>query len=73
MTSGRPAVLGRPRQGCLIGELHLKNGDYQKAIEAFSRAIATNPTIDAYEGRARAHRALAIQDERNAQQLRGEP
>jgi tetratricopeptide (TPR) repeat protein len=59
--------------GCLVGDLHLKQGDYQKAIEAFSRAIATNPTIDAYEGRARAHRALAIQDERKAQELRGEP
>jgi hypothetical protein len=58
--------------GCLVGELHLKHGDYQKAVEAFSRAIATNPTIDAYEGRARAHRELATQDERKAQQMRGE-
>jgi tetratricopeptide (TPR) repeat protein len=57
--------------GCLVGELHLKQGDYQKAVEAFGRAIATNPTIDAYEGRARAYRALAMQDERKAEELRG--
>jgi tetratricopeptide (TPR) repeat protein len=57
--------------GCLVGELHLKQGDYHKAIEAFGRAIATNPTIDAYEGRARAYRELAEQDERTAEELRG--
>jgi len=49
---------------CLIGELHLSKGDYAKAVEAFSRAIRSAPTPDAYEGRARAYRALAEADER---------
>jgi tetratricopeptide (TPR) repeat protein len=52
--------------GCLIGELHLSKGEYHKAIEAFSRAIENQPTADVYEGRARAYRALAEQDEHKA-------
>ena len=40
--------------GCLIGEMHLHNDEFDKAVEAFSRAVETNPTADAYEGRARA-------------------
>jgi|GEM_PF-2620131 tetratricopeptide (TPR) repeat protein len=56
--------------GCLIGEMHLRNHEYLKAIEAFSRAIAMDPTPDAYAGRARAYRALAVLDDHAAAQLR---
>src|SRR5262249_55516574 len=49
--------------GCLIGEMHLSKGEYHKAIEAFTRAIENQPTADAYEGRAKAYRALAALDE----------
>lgn len=55
--------------GCLIGEMHLQNHDYPKAIEAFSRAIANDPTPDAYAGRARAYRALAALDDHAAAEL----
>jgi hypothetical protein len=54
---------------CLIGELHLRKGDYAKAVEAFTRAIEGKPTPDAYLGRARAFRALAAGDERKAREL----
>ena len=55
----------------LIGEMHLKNGDYPRAIEAFTRSIEANPkAADEYEGRARAYRALAAEDERRARELR---
>jgi hypothetical protein len=54
---------------CLIGELHLSKGEYRKAIEAFSRAIETRPTPDAFRGRARAYQALAGDDERRAEEL----
>jgi hypothetical protein len=54
---------------CLIGELHLRKGDYPKAIEAFSRAIEGRPTPDAYLGRARAYQSLAAADERRARDL----
>ena len=53
---------------CLVGELHLQKGDYLKAIEAFTRAIESHPTPDAYQGRAQAYRALADSDERRAQE-----
>ena len=53
----------------LVGELHLSKGDKQKAIEAFTRSIEECPTADAYEGRARAYRALADDDERTARAL----
>lgn len=56
--------------GCLIGEMHLHNQDFHKAIEAFSRAISIDPTPDAYSGRARAHRALAALDDHAAAELR---
>jgi tetratricopeptide (TPR) repeat protein len=56
--------------GCLIGELHLTKGDYGRAVEAFSRSLAVAATADAYEGRARAYRALAEDDERRAKELR---
>ncbi|HTU89345.1 MAG TPA: tetratricopeptide repeat protein, partial [Gemmataceae bacterium] len=56
--------------GCLIGEMHLHNQEYSKAIEAFSRAIANDPTPDAYAGRARAYRALAALDDQAAAELR---
>jgi tetratricopeptide (TPR) repeat protein len=56
--------------GCLIGELHLSKGDYAKAVEAFTRSIANNPSADVYEGRARAYRALAAEDESRARALR---
>lgn len=52
--------------GCLIGEMHLQNREYHKAIDAFSRAIESDPTPDAYAGRARAYRALAVLDDRSA-------
>jgi hypothetical protein len=55
---------------CLVGEMHLAHGDYEKAIQAFTQAIAGNPTADAYEGRARAYRALAERDERIALEKR---
>jgi tetratricopeptide (TPR) repeat protein len=55
---------------CLVGEHHLAKGDYDKAVEAFTRALENNPTADAFEGRARAYRALALQDERKAEEMR---
>jgi tetratricopeptide (TPR) repeat protein len=55
--------------GCLIGEMHLNNREYHKAIEAFSRALANDPTPDAHAGRARAYRALAELDDRAATDL----
>ncbi len=55
--------------GCLIGEMHLTNREYQKAIEAFTRALASDPTPDAFAGRARAYRALADIDEVAATEL----
>jgi tetratricopeptide (TPR) repeat protein len=56
--------------GCLVGELHLRQGDYLHAVEAFTRAIENSPSADAYEGRARAYSALALADERQAAELR---
>jgi tetratricopeptide (TPR) repeat protein len=56
--------------GCLIGEMHLHQGEYEKAIEAFTRAIETQPAADVYEGRARAYRGLAALDESSAKTLR---
>ncbi|MFQ3594480.1 MAG: hypothetical protein SNJ82_14990, partial [Gemmataceae bacterium] len=56
--------------GCLVGELHLKQGEWEKAIEAFTRAIETQPAADLYEGRARAYRGLADQDIERAQLIR---
>ena len=56
--------------GCLIGEMHLHNQEFHKAIEAFSRAIAIDPTPDAHAGRARAYRALAALDDHAAAQMR---
>ena len=55
---------------CLTSELHLQKGDYEKAIEAFNRAIETQPAPDLYEGRARAYRGLAERDEARARELR---
>jgi hypothetical protein len=55
---------------CLIGEMHLRKGAPEKAVEAFTRALASRPTADAYEGRAKAYRALADHDEREARALR---
>jgi tetratricopeptide (TPR) repeat protein len=59
--------------GCLIGELHLSKGDYERAVEAFSRALESEPTADAHEGRAQAYRALAERDEVRARALRETP
>lgn len=56
--------------GCLIGELHLRQGEFEKAVEAFTRAIETHPAPDLYEGRARAYRALAERDDSAAALLR---
>jgi tetratricopeptide (TPR) repeat protein len=55
---------------CLIGEMHLRDGDYEKAIEAFSRAIESQPAPDLFEGRARAYRGLAERDEQRARGMR---
>jgi hypothetical protein len=54
---------------CLVGELHLRQGEYEKAVQAFTQAIESNPTADVYEGRARAYQALADRDERKAREL----
>lgn len=56
--------------GCLVGEMHLRAGEYEKAIEAFTRAIETAPSADLYEGRARAYRGLAELDLERAQLTR---
>lgn len=55
---------------CLVGELHLSKGEYEKAIQAFTQAIEGNPTADAYEGRAKAYQGLAERDERAALERR---
>jgi tetratricopeptide (TPR) repeat protein len=55
---------------CLTGEMLLKEGKYDKAIEAFTRAIEGRPSADLYEERARAYRGLAERDERRAVELR---
>src|SRR5262249_221076 len=55
--------------GCLIGEMHLRKHDYHKPMGAFPRAIENQPTADAFEGRARAYRALASVDEQKALEL----
>lgn len=54
----------------LVGEMHLDKGEYEKAIEAFTRTLTNQPSADAYEGRARASRALAEEDDRQAALLR---
>jgi tetratricopeptide (TPR) repeat protein len=56
--------------GCLIGEMHLSNGAYDKAVEAFTRALEVEPAADLYEGRARAYRGLADNDDHKAADLR---
>jgi tetratricopeptide (TPR) repeat protein len=56
--------------GCLIGEMHLRAGEYEKAIEAFTRAMETQPAADLFEGRARAYRGLAARDEARAREMR---
>jgi hypothetical protein len=56
--------------GCLIGEMHLRQCEYDKAVDAFTRAIETQPAADLYQGRARAYRGLASRDEATAQMLR---
>ena len=56
--------------GILVAEQHLAQRHFAKAVEAFTRAIETAPTPDAYEGRARAYRGLAEDDERKALELR---
>jgi hypothetical protein len=58
--------------GLLVGEQHLREGNFHRALAAFSRAIEVEPTPDAYEGRARAYRGLAENDERKAAALRGD-
>lgn len=52
----------------LVGELHLHQGEYVKAIAAFTQAIENGPTADAYQGRANAYRGLAEQDEQKARE-----
>jgi tetratricopeptide (TPR) repeat protein len=70
--NGNGAIEGEAAadMGCLIGEMHLEKGDYEKAIAAFTRVIETRPAPDLYEGRARAYRGLAQRDERRAEELR---
>ena len=58
----------------LIGEMHLKDAEFARAVDAFTRSIEANPeAADEYEGRARAYRALAEEDERTARELRAAP
>jgi hypothetical protein len=57
--------------GLLVGEQHLRDGNFALALAAFTRAIEVEPTPDSYEGRASAYRGLADADERKAQALRG--
>jgi hypothetical protein len=70
--NGNGAIEGEAAadMGCLIGEMHLSKGDYEKAIEAFTRVIESRPAPDLFEGRARAYRGLADRDERRAVELR---
>lgn len=56
--------------GCLIGEMHLRQGEYEKAVDAFTRALETQSAPDLYEGRARAYRGLAERDEAASALLR---
>ncbi len=58
--------------GLLVGEQHLREGHYARALAAFTRAIEVEPTPDAYEGRARAYRGMAEADDRRARALRGD-
>ena len=67
---GEPFGDSAADMGCLVGEMHLRQGEYEKAIEAFSRAIESTPSADLYEGRARAFRGLAEQDTERAQLIR---
>ena len=72
---GEAAAAGLPGAAAdvslLIGEMHLKDGEYARAVEAFTRSIeADSKAADEYEGRARAYRALAAADERRARELR---
>jgi hypothetical protein len=55
--------------GCLIGEMHLAHGEHARAVEAFTRSLESAPTADAYQGRARAYRALADADDARAREL----
>jgi len=52
----------------LVGELHLRQGEYAKAIAAFTRAIENGQTADAYQGRAKAYRGLVEIDELKARE-----
>jgi len=56
--------------GILVGEQHLRQGEFTLAVEAFTRALQASPSPDAYEGRARAYQGLAQEDERRARELR---
>lgn len=68
---GASALQGHAAEvGCLIGEMHLKQGEYEKAVEAFTRALETQSAPDLYEGRARAYRGLAERDEAASALLR---
>ncbi len=69
-SNGRVAGSEAADVGCLIGEMHLDKGEFHKAVEAFGRAIENQPSPDAFEGRARAYRALALLDENQARKLR---
>jgi hypothetical protein len=57
--------------GCLVGEMHLGKGEFARAVDAFTRSLAVSPTVDAFEGRAKAYRGLAAEDERRARELKG--
>lgn len=56
--------------GQLVGEMHLSKKEYEKAAQAFTRALENQPTADAYEGRAKAYRGLADEDDRQAEIMR---
>ena len=78
----RPARRGKPEAAerarlpdaaadvsLLIGEMHLKMGEYAKAIEAFTRAIENDPkAADEYGGRARGLGPSPPSDDRRARE-----
>ncbi len=68
--SSSQADSGAADVGCLVGEMHLSRGEFARAIEAFTRAVLVSPTPDAFEGRAKAYRGLAAEDERLARELK---
>lgn len=51
-----PVAVGNPAASIEAGRRHFDEGRYQQAIDAFSAAIAQNPTPEAFYGRGEAFR-----------------